>query len=206
MATLKDEILNLVRKSPGLTDREITNRLRGRAAPQQPINQAARQLEGAGVLKRTQREDGLMGNFPFDGAQRNQSPVRKPTTRMDDSLSEDSLKEVLRRWLSSNGWDVRVAWRQTKGVDIQAEKGVERWLIEVKGRGSRPEMRVNYFLTILGEVLERMDDPHAKYSIALPDLEQFRSLWSRLPALAKQRTCITALFVDERGGVKEWHL
>jgi len=29
-------------------------------------------------------------------------------------------------------------------------------------------MRVNYFLGVLGETLQRMDDAQAKYSIALP--------------------------------------
>ena len=63
-------------------------------------------------------------------------------------------------------------------------------------------MRVNYFLHVLGEAPQRMDDPHAAYSIALPDLKQFRNLWGRLPQLAKQRTGITAIFVNEDGNVE----
>lgn len=35
-----------------------------------------------------------------------------------------------------------------------------------------------------------MNDSEARYSIALPDLEQFRRLWERLPKLAKERTTI----------------
>jgi hypothetical protein len=62
-------------------------------------------------------------------------------------------------------------------------------------------MRVNYFLAILGETLQRMDDPRAKYSIALPDVQQFRTLWQRFPHTAKERTEITALFVSEDGKV-----
>ena len=88
-------------------------------------------------------------------------------------------------------------------MDIEATRGRERWIIEVKGRGSRSEMRVNYFIGMLGELLQRMDDPEAKYSIALPDLPQFRGLWQRLPGLAKQRTEITSLLVDEAGNVRE---
>lgn len=64
-------------------------------------------------------------------------------------------------------------------------------------------MRVNYFLGILGETLQRMADEEAKYSIALPDVPQFRGLWSRLPELAKSRTTITALFVSPEGVVRE---
>jgi hypothetical protein len=64
-------------------------------------------------------------------------------------------------------------------------------------------MRVNYFLAILCETLQRMADSDAKYSIALPDIAQFRGLWSRLPELAKSRTTITALFVSPEGEVRE---
>jgi hypothetical protein len=64
-------------------------------------------------------------------------------------------------------------------------------------------MRVNYFLNVLGELLQRMDDPEARYSIGLPNLPPFRGLWQRLPVLAKLRTAITALFVDGGGNVIE---
>jgi hypothetical protein len=46
-----------------------------------------------------------------------------------------------------------------------------------------------------------MADPSAHYFIALPNLPQFQKLWSRLPALAKNRTGIGALFVDADGTV-----
>jgi hypothetical protein len=96
-----------------------------------------------------------------------------------------------------------VAWGRSLGIDIDAKRGSYRWIIEVKGRGSRPQMRVNDFLAMFGELLQRMDDPEARYSIALPDLPQFRRLWERLPTLAKSRTTITALFVDENDNVTE---
>jgi hypothetical protein len=76
-------------------------------------------------------------------------------------------------------------------------------VIEVKGSGSLNPMRVNYFLAVLGEILQRMHDPEALYSIALPDMAQFRGLWRRLPALAKSRTQISALFVSQSGHVEE---
>jgi hypothetical protein len=62
-------------------------------------------------------------------------------------------------------------------------------------------MRVNYFLMILGETLQRMSDEGAQYSIALPDMPQYRNLWGRLPPLAKARTTISCLFVSESGEV-----
>jgi hypothetical protein len=37
----------------------------------------------------------------------------------------------------------------------------------------------------------------------LPDIQQFRNLWMRLPLFAKSRTGITAIFVDKNGNVSE---
>lgn len=64
-------------------------------------------------------------------------------------------------------------------------------------------MRVNYFLAVLGETLQRMDDPNAKYSVALPDLQQFQRLWNKIPKLAKKRTGISVLFIDEKGKIRK---
>jgi hypothetical protein len=96
-----------------------------------------------------------------------------------------------------------VAWSHSHGADIEAQRNGQRWVIEAKGCGSRGAMRVNYFLAILGELLQRMTDPDSLYSIALPDLKQFRSLWQRLPLIAKTRTGITALFISDSGEVTE---
>jgi hypothetical protein len=73
--------------------------------------------------------------------------------------------------------------------------------VEVKGSGKYPQMRVNYFLSVLGEILQRMDDIEAMYSIALPDIDQYRRLWERLPRLARERTRLTLLLVDSSGHI-----
>ncbi|MGB8951373.1 MAG: hypothetical protein WCC06_01715 [Candidatus Aminicenantales bacterium] len=52
MPSLSEMILSVVKQTPGMTDREITNQLRGGKASQQPINQAARALEAKGNLVR----------------------------------------------------------------------------------------------------------------------------------------------------------
>ena len=204
MSTLADRIIQLVQDRPGLSDREITDALLGRNIAQQPTNQACRRLESRALIRRSPRADGIKGNYPTESEFRDdrsaQPAIPDPG---DDCFCEDALKRTLDTLLRSQGWDTRVAWGRTHGVDIEATRGRERWIIEVKGRGSRSEMRVNYFIGMLGELLQRMDDPEAKYSIALPDLPQFRGLWQRLPGLAKQRTEITSLLVDEAGNVRE---
>jgi hypothetical protein len=101
--------------------------------------------------------------------------MRKRISKLpyDERLSEHSLKNVLDARLRADGWTTKVAWHKIRGIDIEARRGETRWVLEVKGMGTRNAMRVNYFLAILGETLQRMDDSTTKYSIALPDLPQF---------------------------------
>jgi hypothetical protein len=188
---------------PGMTDREITNQLRGRSVVQQPINQAARALEAKGRLVRRKRSDGLIGNYPVDAEiPAAIAPSNQNKNHDVEALSEDEIKKFLVDWLKANSWTTEVAWGRASGIDIDAKRGGERWIIEVKGPGSRSQMRANYFLGILGEILQRMDDPNAKYSIALPDLKQYRRLWERLPKLAKSRTAISLLLISEAGEIE----
>ena len=204
MASLPQRILLLVSQNPGLSDRQITNHLLGASAAQQSVNIAARGLATKRRILRRRREDGLIGNYLKDAAA--VSILEKPkvsAAASSEDLSEDKLKHHLREWFRSNGWETEVAWGHERGIDIKAFRDGKRWVVEVKGVGSRPEMRVNYFIGILGETLQRMDDPASKYSISLPDVQQFRKLWDRLPRLAKQRTQITALFVSANGQVTE---
>lgn len=120
-----------------------------------------------------------------------------------ENLSEDKVKEIINNYLVLDGWKTQVAWGRIHGIDIDAFKDNKRWIIEVKGCGSRNAMRVNYFLAILGETLQRMNDPNAKYSIALPDMKQYRNLWYKLPRLAKERTGISVLFVNKNKEIEE---
>jgi hypothetical protein len=204
MATLRERILAFVREHPGMTDREITDALLVPGAPQQSVNQTCRALEASHHLSRKPRGDGKIGNFLGDTQETLVVANRSiPIFQQLDPLSEDRLKEGLRAWLEHAGWAVEIADGRTHGIDVRATRNGASWIIEVKGRGSSQPMRVNYFIGILGELLQRMHDPGARYSIALPDLQQFRRLWERLPRLAKERTRISALFINEAGAIEE---
>jgi hypothetical protein len=115
---------------------------------------------------------------------------------MDCFLTEEEVKHSINEYYIARGYSTTVAWGHSRGADIVAEKGNERLIIEVKGCGSLQPMRVNYFLSILGEVLQRMDSEDCKYFIALPKIQQYVNLWYKLPALAKQRTKISLILVD----------
>jgi len=202
MGGLAEQIVGLLRKQPGLSDRQIADTLLGNDAPQQGVNQLCRRLESQGSITRAKRDDGRIGNYLSEQLPQRTREAENQSS-MYPALSEDWLKQALQTWLSLQGWHSEVSWAHCPGGDITATRGPDRWLIEVKGCGSLPAMRVNYFLAIVGEILQRMRDPACKYSIALPDLPQFRGLWNRFPDLAKTRTQITALFVDQNGEVVE---
>lgn len=204
MPPFAHDLIALINESPGRTDRELTDVLKGNGAHPSQVNQEARLLERKGLLVRRRREDGVIGNYPsacdVNGTRISETPQ---IARTPEGLSEDEVKAHLAAWLQAQGWEARVAWGKSRGADIVATQRERRWIIEVKGLGSLQPMRVNYFVSMLGETLQRMSDPAAKYSIAVPDVAQFRALWERLPQLAKQRTQITALFVASEGDVRE---
>ena len=201
--SMPDQILLLLKREGGLTDREITDRLKGRSIGQQPVNSTCRRLASKGKIRRQARDDGLIGNWLVDRAPAaGQLPV-VPTSEISQSnLSEDEVKHALAQWLRVSGWTVEVAWHKTHGPDLDARRGSERWLIEVKGAGSREQMRANYFLNVLGEILQEMRYEEAAYSVAFPDMQQYRRLWKRLPKLAKHRLGLSALFVSSTGNVE----
>ena len=124
--------------------------------------------------------------------------------RNPNPLEEDEVKDILQRHLESQDWEVKVRRGQTKGIDVEATRSTEHWVIEAKGWASGKEQQQgNYFLAALGEVLQRMERDDVKYSLAFPDIPRYRALWDRIPRLAKHRTGVSCLFVDKAGQVVE---
>jgi Holliday junction resolvase-like predicted endonuclease len=201
--SISERVIAAIQRQPGLTDRELTNLVLGVERTQQSVNKACRSLAAKGMIVRIRREDGRLGNYSTDNAPA-PVPRRDPAAHSCEPewLSEDQVKEAVASWLRAQGWRIdTLKLGCNHGIDIVAVNNDKRWIIEAKGQGSRPEMRVNYFLSVLGEILQRMDDPAAKYSIALPETPQFRNLWARLPKIAKVRTGITAIFVSHSGTI-----
>jgi hypothetical protein len=203
MSEIKKNIIHLLDNNPGLSDRELTDAIQGRQISPQYMNQNCRYLESRGILLRKKREDGRIGNWLYKSDNTNPFFSLSETAPQADEISEKKIKQVLGNYLTSQGWHAEISWGTRHGVDIQARRGNVRWIIEVKGSGAYNPMRLNFFHSVLGEILQRMDEPSYKYSIALPDMETFRRLWERLPALARARLGITALFVNLTGSVAE---
>jgi hypothetical protein len=63
-----EDVVKLVRGNPGLSDREITDRLFGKNVTPQPINGVCRLLAAKKLIDRCLRPDGSVGNFPVGEA------------------------------------------------------------------------------------------------------------------------------------------
>lgn len=200
---IEKSIIQTVKNNPGLSDRELLDAFKGRWKSPQYINQYCRFLASRGLILRKKRADGIIGNWLAGEAnfeQKREAIISRNETGL---LSDKRLKQILEAYLSSLGWKAKIAWGHKNGIDIDASYGQRQWIIEVKGAEKNNLAPVNSFVSILGQILRRMDDPACKYSIAFPDIEQYRRLWERLPPLAKNKTGITALFVNPSGDVTE---
>jgi hypothetical protein len=122
MGTLAQEIQAAVQKRPGVTDRWLAEMLFGPGAPQQRVNGECRRMADLGLLDRTPRPDGLIGNY-CTGKTVVAVAVLPPAPLANDAVfSEDQLKAILARWLEAQGWVVEVAWGKTRGIDLHAQR------------------------------------------------------------------------------------
>lgn len=213
MATLGDRILEAIRYAP-LDDDVLARRLG--VAQRQSVNQAARRLEAQGLLRRIPGPDGKIVNAlpaqatheptslarPSSEAasvvpQSRQTPTHSRARFAGDRVTEDEVKEAVRAHLAADGFAVEVAWGRTPGIDILARHADgRRYVIEAKAEvGIAGAQQHNYFVGMLGELIQRMDDPEATYAIALPDNRQYRGLVNRLPGLAKRRMTLAVFWV-----------
>jgi hypothetical protein len=217
MMTLREQILALISKTPGLTDREITDKLKNRSTPEGPVHQACLALERKGILLRKNRfNEGIIGNYlisrePSPASilpQPSRSTVSHSRPSQFDVLSlkpidQDYVKGAIETWLVTSGWTVTFALGRQRGLEIEATRSGAKWVIEARGQGKDNPMGGKYFPHVLGSIVQRMDDPGAKYSLAFPEIEPFTGMWRLLPALAKSRLGVTVLFVGASGRVTE---
>lgn len=214
MASLGDRILDAIRYAP-LDDDVLAKRLG--VSQRQSVNQTARGLEARGLLQRIPGPDGKIVNaLPWQATPRSAQPGGEPTRAgprsasrptpaagqrdrfTGDRITEDEVKEAVRAHLAAEGFDVEVAWGHVTGIDVDARHpDGRRYVIEAKAEvGTSGAQQHNYFVGMLGELVQRMSDPEATYAIALPDNRQYRGLVDRLPTMAKERLRLGVFWVD----------
>lgn len=196
MSGLRDKVVEFVRAHPSATQKEIAEGIFGLGAPQPRANGLVRALVADGTLIESNSRPKTYGCA--DGA-----PAKEPVEPQPKTLmGEDFVKESVKAWLEAQGFTVRVAYGREHGIDIEAFRDSERWIIEAKGSASRPEMWTNFFHNALGQIAIRMQDPSARYGLAMPDCQQYRRLWKKVPLLARERMRLSGLFVDEAGALE----
>jgi hypothetical protein len=203
MDKLENAIIYVLEHNPGLSDRELTDVLKGSEATTKHVNQYCKSLESQGILIRKKRLDRLIGSWLKDTKNLSNTNSSNVDQAIANELPDKKMKRILERFLLSQGWNPEINWRPNHGVDIEAKRDLRIWIIEVKGSRYPSLIPVNSFVSLLGEILQRMDNDTSKYSIAMPDTGPFDRLWKRLPSLAKSRTGISALFVNPSGFVRE---
>lgn len=95
-------------------------------------------------------------------------------------LNEESVKASVAEFLRNQGYTVAVGKKRERGPDIRASREGLKLIVEAKGEGSRNEMFNNFFVSILGEILQRMNEQAAEYGIALPAHRKYARLIEEL--------------------------
>ena len=221
MPTLRERVLEYLHNNPtGADDDTLAAALN---VPQrQAVNQVCRRLELNGSVQRQRdRARGKIVNYilgtvpevrplgderPFDVARHDSLPtavitladvnaVREFAYGGEVSISEDEVKHAVQQCLIASGWDVDVRWGHDRGIDIEAHRGNERLVLEAKGEGSLQPMRVNYFVSAIGELVQRMESPDVQYGLAFPAHRQFAGLVIRLPYWVRSRLNLQFYFI-----------
>ncbi len=211
MSTLAERILDkLAAQGVPLDDDDLAARL---GVVRQAVNQACRQLVKRGLVVRDVGVGGKIVNQLRPGGA--ESPLvsgssvsltKPPVVPGSASLvTEDEVKQAVKEHLEAQGYDVKVAWARTRRIDLDATKMGGRVVVEAKAAVALQPQQVNYFLGALGELLQRMTDPSARYGLALPDNKQYRGLVARLPELAKTRLGLIVYLVrrEDTGWIVE---
>lgn len=195
--TLKERITALLAVE-SLDDDQLAARL---GVIRQQVNQTCRAMEYGGLLTRQRGSTGKIVNRLTETGARPPAPRTRSSTSSAPGtpITEDDVKAAVAHWLEAKGFEVAVAWGHDPGIDIEAQRGEERWVIEAKGTGGYDQMSRNYFFCVIGSLLQRMTDEHAHYALAMPDVPPFINLVVRFPELARRRTQLSFLLVRRDG-------
>lgn len=158
---------------------------------------------------------------------RNRLAVGAPTAPLTrppkpGPFAEADVQASTVRYLAAKGWSIRSVAdtaRRERGVDIVAEMGERRLLVEVKGwpsdtyaRGEKvgqpkptqPSTQAAvWFSGAIVELLRRGGaEPEAELALALPDRARYRDLLDDV-SWALRRLDMTVYLVDDHGEVAE---
>jgi hypothetical protein len=218
--TVADDVLRaLGARSAGMTDAELATMLGKR---HQHINQTCRMLESQGLIIRENAYGGIV-NKVSSGEQSSFREARPETdTTALEWAWEGNVQSRMATHLAQTGWSIiRVAdtAQRERGVDIIAERGGQRLLVEAKGwpsttyaRGERagqpkptqPALQAtHWFAEGLATLIRRGGEPGTRLALALPDMPRYRTLLGEV-GWALERLDIRVYLVIAEGVVEVW--
>lgn len=148
MGTLAQQIVEAVQNQPGITDRWLAEALFGPGTPQQRVNGECRRMAALGLLDRTLRSDGLIGNY-CTGKETAPLPISPAENGIRGALEMDvttdwywegNVVDAVEHYLSGDGWEIvnkANTHSKERGVDLYATKSGTTLLVEAKGYPSK---------------------------------------------------------------------
>ncbi len=218
--TVADDVLRALRaRSAGMTDAELATMLGKR---HQHINQTCRMLESQGLIVRENAYGAIVNKVSRGEQSSPREPRGETGTAALEWAWEGNVQSRVATHLAQTGWSIiRVAdtAQRERGVDIIAERGGQRLLVEAKGwpsttyaRGERagqpkptqPTLQAtHWFAEALATLIRRGGEPEARLSLALPDMHRYRTLLGEA-GWALERLNITVYLVTAEGAVEVW--
>lgn len=168
-------------------------------------------LRGDEILKRPKGKTGFGSHLiirfhvedterePFFEAKRRGRPpksaVEEQLIRYRFRKGGNELPRLVKAWLEERGWETLEHNRF-----IEAKKEDEKWFIDIYQATRGRKMPLPNKLT---EVIKKMEDEKAYYSVALVDSPIYRRQWNEIPDVAKDRLKVSVLLADRTGQILE---
>jgi hypothetical protein len=117
--------------------------------------------------------------------------------RGDEFPHEGFVQGAIERHFEKAGYSLDTSTH----VDLLCTHPVtgDAWHIEAKGKTTSIGLD---FRTCLGQLLQRMNQPHMRHGIAVPDMPQYRAQTEQVSPWVVERLGLHWLFVAEDGSVK----
>lgn len=139
------------------------------------------------------------GRQPYFEAKRRGRPpkseIEQNKIRYRFRKGGNELPSLIKEWLEEKGWETIEHNRY-----IEAKKQERKWLIDIYQTTRGRKVPLPSKLT---EMIKKMDDGDAYYSVALVDSPIYRKQWDEIPSVAKERLQVSVILADRSGRVLE---
>lgn len=123
------------------------------------------------------------------------SEVEKMRIKYRFRKGGNELPLLIKEWLEEKGWQT-----EEHNKYIEACRDNQRWIIDIYQATRGRKMPLPNKLT---DIIKKMEDADAYYSVALVDSPIYRKQWNEIPTAAKERLQVSVLLADRLGHILE---